>query len=303
MLAARLGERASPQLGLSWSFTAHGTDIVSDSPARLAAKLRLAPLVVCVSHAGRAQLMRMVGEEHWDKIRVIRCGLDDRWRTPLAKGPKRAEAGGRDSLCRLLVVGRLESEKGHSLLLDAVAELRDRDVSVALELVGDGSARGRLEARARALGIDRQVVFAGKDGGDGLRARYARADLFCLPSLGEGVPVVLMEAMAAGLAVVATAVGGVPELVEDGVSGTLVAPGDPAALADAIAALAADVERRRGMGEAGRARVLAEFGVERAALLLFERFSRLADDLGEAAAGPEATGGGPREGDAVRVRA
>jgi colanic acid/amylovoran biosynthesis glycosyltransferase len=274
-LAAHLGEGVSPGGGISWSFTAHGTDIPNDSPRRLAEKVRRAPLVVCVSHAGRAQLMRMVEEEHWGKVRVVRCGLDARWRESFDRGE--AITVGAGGPLRILSVGRLEREKGHSILLEAIAELRHRGTPVELVVVGGGTACGRLVERARELGLGGEVAFVGAVGGEQLRARYADADLFCLPSLGEGVPVVLMEAMTAGLAVVATRVGGVSELVEDGVSGKLVSPGDAGALASAIETLATDPAGRKRMGEAGRARVLADFDVEQGASLLFEEFSRLAE--------------------------
>jgi colanic acid/amylovoran biosynthesis glycosyltransferase len=279
-LAARLGEAISPG-SLSWSFTAHGTDILGDHPARLAEKVRSAPLVVCVGDFGRAQLMRLVDEEHWRKIRVIHCGLDSRWRAaPAPAHPPRGEAG-EDGALRILAVGRLEREKGHAILLEAVAELYAEGVEVVLEVVGGGSARERLIARARQLGIEAQVSFSGKAGQDTIRERYAEADLFCLPSLGEGVPVVLMEAMAMAVPVVATRVGGVPELIEDGVSGRLVSPGSSTALARAIAALAADPPLRGRMGVAGRQRVLGAYSVEPAASSLFGEFSSLARRQGE----------------------
>ena len=138
-----------------------------------------------------------------------------------------------------------------------------------------------LIARAGELGIGEQVTLAGKAGQDRIHEHYAAADLFCLPSLGEGVPVVLMEAMAMGVAVVATRVGGVPELVEDGASGRLVSPGSPRELAAAIAELAADPEERQRMGAVGRERVLADYSVERAANRLLGEFSGLALRQGE----------------------
>jgi colanic acid/amylovoran biosynthesis glycosyltransferase len=274
-LAALLGEKISPA-ALTWSFTAHGTDILSDSPRRLAEKVRRAPLVICVSDLGRAQLMRMVGEEHWGKVQVIRCGLDAGWQAAAAGCRRRSSAERAGEALHILTVGRLEREKGHSILLEAVAELRARGLAVDLEVVGGGSAGERLIAQAESLGIGADVAFAGKVGQDRIHEHYASADLFCLPSLGEGVPVVLMEAMAMGLPVVATRVGGVPELVEDRSSGRLVSPGSSAALAEAIAELADQAETRERMGIAGRERVLEGYSIERAANRLFGEFSQLA---------------------------
>jgi glycosyltransferase involved in cell wall biosynthesis len=250
---------------VSWSFTAHGTDIFNDAPARLAGKVRDASLVVCVSDFGRSQLMRMVDEDHWDKLRVVHCGLDRRW---FAEPAERASS----NPLKLLTVGRLEREKGHVVLLEAVSELARRGVPARLELVGDGSRRARLERLAADLGIAASVHFLGTLGQDRLPARYAAADVFCMPSLGEGIPVVLMEAMASGLPAVASGVMGIPELVEDGVSGVLVPPGRPAAFADSLERLAGDPELRAQMGEAGRRRVLAEFDVERSAEQLAHAF-------------------------------
>jgi colanic acid/amylovoran biosynthesis glycosyltransferase len=279
LLAAHLAEEISPG-GLSWSFTAHGTDILGDSPQRLAEKVRRAPLVVCVSDFGRAQLMRMVEEEHWGKVRVIRCGLDARWQAAADRAAGRPRAVRDGEGLRLLAVGRLEREKGHSLLLEALAEIQGEGMEVDLAVVGGGSERERLIARAEELGIGERVTFAGTAGQDTIREHYAAADLFCLPSLGEGVPVVLMEAMAMGVAVVATRVGGVPELVEDGTSGRIVSPGSSKALAAEIAELARDPVRRERMAALGRERVLEGYSIERAANRLFGEFSNLIDRQG-----------------------
>jgi len=293
-LAAHLGAGVSPGT-LSWSFTAHGTDILSDSPLRLAAKVRQASLVICVSELGRAQLMRMVEEEHWDKVRTIRCGLDARWQAAASASAERLPSTRPDEApLRILTVGRLEREKGHSILLDAVARVRGRGLAVTLEVVGGGSARERLVAKARDLGIQDYVTFAGKAGQDTIHEHYAAADLFCLPSLGEGVPVVLMEAMAMGLPVIASRVGGVPELVDDGESGKLVSPGDADELAVAIGNLVGDADTRRRMGVVGRERVLEGYNIERAANHLFGEFSRVIRGQTMSKAGGTDDDSGPR---------
>jgi colanic acid/amylovoran biosynthesis glycosyltransferase len=274
LLAAELGERARPGT-LSWSFTAHGTDILGDSPARLAEKVRRAALTICVSDDGHAQLMGLVEETYWDRVRVIRCGLDARWRhADLPSSGRNATSG--DRPLRILTVGRLEREKGHGILLEALAALVSHGLDVELRVVGDGSQRRRLTERVAELEIDSRVAFVGKAGQDRIQEHYADADLFCLPSLGEGVPVVLMEAMAMGVPVIATRVGGVPELVEHGVSGLLAPPADPVALAEAIATLAEDPEARERMGTAGRRRVFKQHDIERVAGQLFDALSQVA---------------------------
>ncbi len=268
-LVARLGsERDGPE-AFTWSFSAHGTDIFNDGPASLAAKVDSAALVICISDFGRSQLMRLAPEKQWEKVRLARCGLNGEWFEEPAAGPPK------DGELRLLSVGRLEREKGHSILLEAVALLGRRGVPVRLELVGDGTREDSLREQAEALGISDTVTFAGPVGQDRIRDHYLAADVFCLPSLGEGLPVVLMEALASELPAVASNTMGIPELIEDGVTGLLVAPGRPAELADAIERLALDRSLGRRLGAAGRRRVIEEFNVDRSADVLTGAFRQL----------------------------
>jgi glycosyltransferase involved in cell wall biosynthesis len=145
----------------------------------------------------------------------------------------------------VLAVGRLSQEKGHLDLISAFARLRDAhpDLVAKLVIAGDGPERGRLEAAVNALGLSERVIFAGHI--NNVRVFYAAADLLALPSHSEGSPNVLLEAMAAGVPIVATTVGGVPEIVEDSKSALLVSAGDPEALAAAIARLLTDKELAR----------------------------------------------------------
>lgn len=251
LLIAKLGDRAGDW---RFTFTGHGTDL-DEAPLRLAEKVRRADTVVCVSDFGRAQLMRLVGEQHWDKLCVVRCGLDtSAW----------TSAGSRAAhpQLRILCVGRVTPEKGQWLLVDALADLRARGVGATVTFVGAGPGLEALRTHAATAGVADAVTFAGAVGQDRIRAHYERADVFCLPSLGEGVPVVLMEAMAMGLPVVASGIMGIPELAEHGVSGLLVPPGRADRLADALERLAGDAALRARLGAAGRARVLEEFDVE-----------------------------------------
>ena len=264
-LVARLGVERGGSPAWSWSFSAHGTDIFNDGPASLAGKVASASLIVCISDFGRSQLMRLAPEEHWEKLRVARCGLNGEWfengmsRTP---GPE----------LRLLTVGRLEREKGHSILLEAISLLEHRGVPVLLEVVGDGSRLDSLRRQARDLGISERITFAGAVGQDRIREHYLAADAFCLPSLGEGIPVVLMEALASGLPVIASNTMGIPELIEDGATGLLVSPGRPEDLAAAIERLAGDRSLGGRLGAAGRDRVMEEFNLDRGAEILRAAF-------------------------------
>jgi len=240
MLVARLGRS-------SFSFSAHGTDIFVSDQAQLAEKVRRAKLVVCVSDFGRGHLLGLVDREHWAKVRVVRCGIDLARFEPAA----RPANGGP---VRLLSVARLHPVKGHPVLIDALAELIRGGEDVELTLVGDGPARSALERQAQALRVADRVVFAGSVGQDQIAAHYRAANIFCLPSFGEGIPVALMEAMATRLPAVASRVMGVPELVVDGDSGLLVAPGRADELARALRTLVRDPGLRDQLGRAGRAR-------------------------------------------------
>jgi colanic acid/amylovoran biosynthesis glycosyltransferase len=261
LLAARFG---GP--GWSWSFTMHGsTELFDEAPHRLPVKISGARFVVCNSDFTRAQLMKLVGREQWTKLHVVRCGLDSR----AFAAPRASDDGGR---FRVLTVARLVPGKGHALLLEALEALRERGLDVGATFVGEGPERAGLEWLSRDLGLTDRVHFAGAVGQDELPRWYAAADAFCLPTLAEGLGVVLMEAMAAGLPVVSTRVMGVPEVVEDGDSGFLVSPGRSDGLADALEQLAASPELRVSMGRRGRLRVEQFFDLDEAA-------ARLADLL------------------------
>jgi glycosyltransferase involved in cell wall biosynthesis len=155
--------------------------------------------------------------------------------------------------------------KGVALLLEAVAELRARGLDVRATIVGDGPARAELEATARRLDLLTPVRFTGPVGQDGLREIYARADVFCLPSFAEGIPVVAMEAMAMELPVVTTRIAGIPELVEDGTHGLLVPPGRLDLLTAALDRLVRAPEERYRMGRAGRGQVQEVYDVRHSA--------------------------------------
>jgi glycosyltransferase involved in cell wall biosynthesis len=271
LLAARFGGAE-----WSWSFTMHGcTELFDERPHRLADKVRRARLVVCNSDFTRAQLMKLVERGQWECLRTVRPGIDAERFSPPAR--RRIEGP-----LRILTVARLVPGKGHAVLLEALASLRERGIDTVTTFVGDGPEREPLERLAAELRLD--VRLAGAVGQDELGAYYEEAQVFCLPTFAEGLGVVLLEAMAAGLPVVSSLVMGVPEVVEDGESGLLVAPGRPDLLAEAIERLADSGELRGRLGRAGRRSALDEFGVEPAAQALAELF----DDrvFGEQELGP-----------------
>jgi glycosyltransferase involved in cell wall biosynthesis len=256
LLAATLG-RETGRGPRTWSMTMHGsTEFYDVSAFRLPEKVRDARFVACVSDFTRSQLMLHSEEEHWPKLALVRCGVD-----PQAFGAVARD--GASGALRVLVVGRLVSGKGYSLLLEALADVVARGRDVTLEIVGEGPAGEALRARAAELGVEERVRWLGAVGQDEIRRHYEEADAFCLPSFAEGVPVVLMEAMAMQLPVVATRIAGIPELIEDGVSGLLVAPARAGELAEALDRLAASPELRSDLGRAGREAVMAGYDAER----------------------------------------
>jgi colanic acid/amylovoran biosynthesis glycosyltransferase len=286
LLAAAIGGD-----GWRWSLTIHGPDELYEvGRFKLAEKVRDAALVACISDFCRSQAMAHVEPAQWAKLHVVHCGVDPRtWRPPAgdaaappdraAPAPATGDAAGAPILAhplRILTVGRLVPQKGHAILLDALALLRREGLEIAAELIGDGPHRGALERRARELGLAGVVTFAGALGQDAVRARFERADVFCLPSFAEGVPVVLMEAMALELPVVTTRVMGIPELVDDGKSGLLVPPGRADAVADALRRLARDPAERRRLGAAGRRTVQERFDCTREAARLGELLAEVA---------------------------
>ena len=249
MLAASLAAHVDRRV-VSWSFTIHGFhDFVEERELGLAEKAASASFVLCVSDQLRSQLMRVADTSHWPRIHVVRCGIDVDRLAPRATLPL-------SSPPVVLTVGRLGREKGHATLLEAAALLAKRGRPVRLRFIGDGPERSRLEAISIELGLAEGVEMLGSCTPAEVQAALKQADLFCLPSFAEGIPVAIMEAMAVGVPVVSTLCGGIPELVRDGVSGKTVTPGRPDQLADGIEALLDDEPLRRAVVATGRQMVL-----------------------------------------------
>ena len=262
--SANLAMITARMAGLPFSFTLHGpAELFEPQSWRLDEKIARARFTVCISHFARSQAMLFSDRAHWDRLHVVHCGVEpERYQAAAPQGPA-------DSL-HLLFVGRLAAIKGVYVLLEALA--RADLPGACLAVVGDGAERPALEREAARLGLD--VRFLGFRGQAEVAAALAQADALVLPSFAEGVPVVLMEAMASARPVIATRVGGVAELVADGQSGLLVAPGDPAALAQALRRLAGmPAAARAQMGARGRAAVRAEFDVDRQARRLAALFA------------------------------
>jgi len=241
--------------GITYSFTLHGPAIFFEPHEWfLGTKLRTASFCSAISSFARSQASLFCEPEYWDRIRIVHCGVAT---GPADDGNRPVTAG--DEPCQLLFVGRLDAVKGVLVLFDAVAALIAGGAAVRLTLVGDGPQRAELEAKSVRLGISGSVNFAGYRSQAEVRDHLATADVFVLPSFAEGVPVSLMEAMAAQLPVIATNVGGVTELVHDGLNGLVVAPGDVDALGVALDRLVSDVDLRGRFGRSGRLTVSEDF--------------------------------------------
>lgn len=242
---------------VTMSFTVHGFGELQDPVGtRLAERTAGAFFVRSVSRYGRGQLMLSCDRSLWSKLLYFPLGIDVLEFVPW---PDRCIG----LQPRLLCVGRLAPEKGQGLLLEAIATLREEGCPVHLRLAGDGPDRGWLENRAVELGISSSVDFAGWTDPTRLRALYAQTDLFVLPSLAEGIPIVLMEAMAMQIPCVAPRIAGIPELIDDGVDGMLFAVADVEDLTRKIRTLLKSPELCAQIGRQARARVVRDYDMAR----------------------------------------
>ena len=243
--------------GPPFSFTAHGPDEF-DAPITLslAEKIRAASFVAAISSYGRSQLMRWSPPNQWQKIGIVRCGLDrDFLEAPVS--PVKADS------TEFLCVGRLSAQKGLPLLIAACERLRERSEVFSLTIVGDGELRSVLEADIARRNLGDVVTLAGVQTAAEIRDHLKRCRAFVLPSFAEGLPVVIMEALALQRPVISTAIAGIPELVDD-TCGWVVPAGSEEALAEAmIAALDAPTKELSAKGAVGRERVLRMHDADR----------------------------------------
>jgi glycosyltransferase involved in cell wall biosynthesis len=257
--------------GPPWSFTVHGPEEFDKAPVlRLPEKIRCCGFVVAISSYGRSQLFRLVEQTQWSKVRVVRCGLDRAFCDTAAGSPPSAN--------RFVCVGRLSEQKGQLLLLEAARRLEAQGVDFELVLAGDGELRGDIEALVARHGLQARVRISGWIDSAQVREEILAARAMVLPSFAEGLPVVLMEAMALRRPVISTYVAGIPELVHPGEHGWLVPAGDVEALVEAMRACleapAPDLER---MGAAARERVLVRHDVDTEAAKLAGLFQETAE--------------------------
>jgi colanic acid/amylovoran biosynthesis glycosyltransferase len=260
MLAHELG-------GPKYSFTVHGPEEF-DKPQELkiSEKVKRSAFVVAVSSFGRSQLYRWVEPAQWPKVKVVPCGLDPRFLDVPPVPPPSAP--------RLVCVGRLCEQKGQLLLVEAAARLAARGVCFELVLAGDGELRVQIEQSIAKHGLSHGIRVTGWISGNEVREEILSARALVLPSFAEGLPVVIMEAMALHRPVVSTYVGGIPELVVPGENGWLVPPGDLQELTRTLEeCLSCSIDQLEAMGRAARKRVLERHSIEASAATLSRLFS------------------------------
>jgi glycosyltransferase involved in cell wall biosynthesis len=255
MLAANMG-------GFSFSFTLHGPYIFfKPYQWRLDEKIQRALFISCISNYARSQGMIFAPIKKWNRMHIIHCGVE-----PSLFDVVSHKQSGK----RLLYVGRIAAAKGLPILLESLANLKIQHPETVLTVVGDGKDRKNLEETTVKLGLSQNVNFVGYKSQAEVREYFQQTDVFVMSSFAEGIPVVLMEAMAAGVPVVATQIAGISELVEDGISGYLVPPGDSNILTIRIAQLLEDCELRTKFGTAGRAKVEKDFNIQHEAARLYQ---------------------------------
>ena len=250
--------------GPRYSFTVHGPEEF-DAPAALALdeKMHHAMFTVAISSFGRSQLYRWAALDDWNKLHIVHCGVEPE---KFSRSPLPAQSSGQirpTGAPHLVAIGRLTEQKGFSLLIAAMSLAVPSHPGLRLTLVGDGPLRPEIESQIAANGLLDNVTLTGWQDEVGVQRALAAAQALIVPSFAEGLPVVVMEAMAAGRPVIATAIAGVPELVVPGLTGWIVPAGDALALAEAIAALASTPpDRLATMGKAARARVFERHDID-----------------------------------------
>jgi colanic acid/amylovoran biosynthesis glycosyltransferase len=263
--------------GIPFSFTAHGSDLHVDR-RMLDKKVEAAAFAVTISSFNKEVIVSECGEESRDKVHIIHCGVDPE----VFSYHPRID---RDRPFKILSVAAFKDVKGHKYLVEACRTLKEQGVDFVCHLVGEGPLRTKVEAQIAEAGLQDQITVDGARPRSEIVRMMSEVDVLALASVPtkrgkrEGITVVLMEAMASGLPVVASDLSGIPELVENGCSGILVPPRDSGALANALLCLQEDPALRKRMGQAGRNKVVQEFNlkantVERANLF-FDRISEV----------------------------
>ena len=240
--------------GPPYSFTVHGPDEFL-KPMGLAEKIRRSAFVVAISSYARSQLYLRLPHRDWPKVKVVHCGLE--------KGFYDIPAAPLRDTRRFVCVGRLSEEKGQILMLEAVARLAAKNIEIELVLAGDGPLRSELEELIEQYAIGPQVRITGWISGDEVRNEILAARALVSPSFSEGLPVVIMEAMALRRPVLTTYIAGIPELVRSGENGWLFPAGSLEDLTGALeGCLSASIQELQAMGDAGYRRVIERHSID-----------------------------------------
>lgn len=256
--------------GPPYSFTVHGQ--VELHYGGLVEKVRRASFVVVISSFGRSQLYHLIKHAYWHKVKVIHCGLEPAFHT--VKSTTSAAA------LRLVCVGRLSREKGQLLLIEATHQLASKGIRFELVLAGDGEMRAEVESLITRYGLAGQVRITGWISSNHVREEILASRGLVLPSFSEGLPVVLMEAMALHRPVLATYVGGIPELVQPGKNGWLVPAGSIDDMADAMEdCLLKSPDELQQMGDSGYLRVMERHSIDVEVAKLAQLFREASKDL------------------------
>jgi glycosyltransferase involved in cell wall biosynthesis len=262
---------------ITFSLTIHGPDEFYDVPGHfLSQKIKIADFICCISHFARSQLMMLSVPSDWHKLEISRLGVDSSIFKPVVfrENPQPFE---------ILCVGRLVPVKGQFILLDAVAHLLTQGRQIRLRFVGDGPDRLGLQQTVKEKHLTEYVIFEGAVNQDKILKLYKQSDVFALASFAEGLPVVLMEAMAMQIPCVTTHITGVPELIKVG-EGLLVAPSDVEGLTAAFTRLMDNPQLRCQIGEAGRQRVLHDYELKtntrKLAEIFYKRIGNHSHDSG-----------------------
>lgn len=255
---------ASQLVAVPLSITFHGIDLDDPETFRHAKKLQRCAFAICISEFGRSLLLENTSPSYADKVHVVRCGCVPPPEEDIEPAPRSG---------RIICVARLSPEKGHKILLEALSLLRQRGVGFHCTFVGGGPLEQEIRNLAELLGLSVQVTLTGPLPPSQVAEQLKRSDVAVLASYGEGIPVVILEAFGYRRPVVATCVGGIPELVRSGENGFLVPPGNATALADALQALLGDSALAASFGEQGRRAVLSRHDPETAAEEMRRLFS------------------------------
>ncbi|MBX2811754.1 MAG: glycosyltransferase family 4 protein [Myxococcales bacterium] len=240
---------ASELSGIPYSLTVHGPHIFFEPKTQnLGLKVSKSAFTACITQFCKSQVKIFTPHEHWSKLAIVHCGLDETFLgappTPVPNKPQ------------VLTIGRLSEEKGQLDLVEVIADLKNEGVAIELVVVGDGPMRGSMEALAKSLGVENHIHFKGWKSSEEVRNIIEASRIMLHPSFAEGLPVVIMEALALGRPVIASRIAGIPELVVDKESGWIVTPGDKDDTRRALReAMQMSSEQLSSMGLAGRRRV------------------------------------------------